>query len=274
MSASTRVFPLVAAAISVAALAQGQGTPQACTDASLRGAYAFTANGVVLATAPLPPPLRGPFASTGTATYDGNGNVVLSASASFNGFTQALADVKGTYHVNPDCTFTSTLENGVGFYAVVADNGEELFVQQTTPGTVIYGTARRLVSQRRETSNEDRTRCDATAVNRTYGFIATGFGNPPYVPEELAGPQSGVGTVTFNLDGTFVINAFSATNGIIDEQPAQLTGSYELLPGCRFTMQADAGLTFTGTILNGGREMETVETDPGAVVLIRTKSIR
>jgi hypothetical protein len=133
-----------------------------CSNASLNGAYSFTSSGFVLPSSLLPAPLVGPFASLGTASYDGAGNVTLNASASFNGLTQAV-NADGTYRVNPDCTFTSRLANGVTFYGVITGSGDELMVQQTTPGTVISGTARHLRPGRDSDDRDDRgsTRCHA-----------------------------------------------------------------------------------------------------------------
>jgi hypothetical protein len=94
------------------------------------------------------------------------------------------------------------------------------------------------------------------------------------VPPELSGPQSGVGIVRFDPRGTFTIAALSSTNGTIDAQPQVLSGSYQLSESCVLTMQADFGLTFSGRVHDGGRSIQVVETDAGATVLVRTRSVR
>ncbi len=249
----------------------GRAAHGICSNATLQGAYNFRAEGSVLATSGLPVALHGPFASLGTATYDGAGNVTLSAFASFNGVIQPVT-VSGSYQVDSDCTFTSQLANGVTFYAAIADRGDTLFVQQTTPGTVVSGTAQRLRPVRGERRQEAQ-HCEHADIARRYGFIATGFGAAPYAPPPLSGPQSGTGLVRFDARGGFVISALSSTNGVIDAMPQQLTGSYTLGRDCLLSMKADVGLNFTGRVLDGGREVQVVETDPGATVLVRARAI-
>ncbi len=115
-----------------------------CTNGTITGTYGFDALGATTAAAGLPGPLTGAFASIGQVTYDGQGNVTLSANASFNGIPQALAAVKGTYAVNNDCTYTSRLENGATFYAVIVNEGHDLLVIQTNNGVAAVGVAKRI----------------------------------------------------------------------------------------------------------------------------------
>jgi hypothetical protein len=117
---------------------------QGCTNSSLQGTYGFTAQGFTLKGAPLPAPLQGPFASSGSATFDGQGNFTLTATSSFNGLVQGPTTVKGTYSVNKDCTYDSMAENGATFRSVIVNGGKEILILQTTPGVAITGTAKRL----------------------------------------------------------------------------------------------------------------------------------
>src|SRR5688572_165642 len=64
---------------------------RSCSNASLHGNFGFTARGVTLAASPVPPPLQGPFASAGTASFDGKGGFILTAVSSFNGTVQSTA---------------------------------------------------------------------------------------------------------------------------------------------------------------------------------------
>ncbi len=83
----TRIlFALGVCALSAAA---EDGAMRHCTNGSLRGTYGFTAQGSTVAGSPVPAPLQGPFASVGTAVYDGKGGVTLTAAATFNGLTQS-----------------------------------------------------------------------------------------------------------------------------------------------------------------------------------------
>lgn len=261
---STRYSVLFGAVLFVAiAIASGADAAPLCSDATLQGSYGFTAQGSTRPGSPVPPLLQGPFASLGTAVYDGRGGVVLTASATFNGLTQALPPVSGTYQVNPDCTFTSTLANGATFFASIADGGRELFVLQTTPGVVASGSATL------RTGNEQS--CRNALTRGTYAFISQGTGAPPTVPPPAAGPLQGVGTVAFADDGTFQLTAVRSANGIVDPQPLRLTGSFAFTTGCNFAMAFDVGFRFIGTVVDGGDEALFLETDPGTTFVVRAK---
>jgi hypothetical protein len=121
-----------------------EANDQGCTNKSLQGTYGFTAQGVTLKGSPVPAPLQGPFASSGSATFDGQGNFTLTATSSFNGLVQGPTTVKGTYSVNKDCTYDSVAENGATFRSVIVNGGKEILILQTTPGVAIIGTAKKL----------------------------------------------------------------------------------------------------------------------------------
>lgn len=244
-----------------------------CSNADLRGSYAFTARGTTLNGVRIPPSLLGPFASAGTASYDGNGRVSLTATASFNGTVQPAAP-SGSYEVGPDCTFTSSLDNGTTFRGVIADNRQELFVLQTTPATVIAGTAQKLASpfiRAADLAAIRPARCSERTVHGNYAFIAEGFAAPPTVPPEAAGPLAGVGTVSYQPDGSFKLNAQRSVNGTLDPGLLALGGKYEVGRDCSITMDFEVGFHCTGVISNGGKDIGFVETDPGTTLLVKAK---
>jgi hypothetical protein len=86
-----------------------------------------------------------PFASAGTITLDGSGNVVASSSAQGGTTT-----VVGSYVLNPDCTITMKLTDVFGtnttatsLQGIVLNNGAEIdlgVVQSVTSGTGTSGT--------------------------------------------------------------------------------------------------------------------------------------
>lgn len=260
----------------VAALADNQ--PPRCNNATLRGSYGFTAQGFTAAGSPVPTPLQGPFASLGTAVYDGRGGVVLTASATFNGLTQSLPPVKGSYQVRPDCTFVSNLENGATFYAAIVDGAEELYVLQTTPGVIAAGTAVQQPARGRGFDFEfesNRFQSCRTALTRgVYGFISQGFAGPPTVLAPAAGPLAGVGTVAFQENGRFQLTAVRSANGVIDPQPLRLTGTYTFTQDCSFMMNFEVvGFRFTATVVNNGAEVQLLETDAGTTFVVKAKKM-
>ncbi|MFO1372741.1 MAG: hypothetical protein U1F42_10235 [Candidatus Competibacteraceae bacterium] len=237
------------------------GRKSSCTNASLRGTYGFVARGTILVGSPLPPALQGPFASGGTSVFDGQGHFTLTSMSSFNGVIQPVA-VKGIYQVNSDCSYTSQAENGVTFRAMIVDEGRELLILQTTSAVVIAGIASRQPS-----------RCDRKTLQGTYGFIAEGAAGPPTLPPALTGPLAGVGTVVLEQEGTFVLTATRSANGVIDPEPLALTGTYTLDSNCTFSMAFDVGFTFKAMIVNSGKEILFVETDPGTALIVKAKKI-
>ncbi|MGB0128941.1 MAG: hypothetical protein WBP72_14980 [Rhodocyclaceae bacterium] len=240
-----------------------------CSDASLRGTYGFTARGTTLAGVPIPPTLLGPFASAGSATYNGKGRVSLASMASFNGSVQP-ANASGSYKVTPDCSFTSALENGTTFQAVIVSGGDELLVLQTSPFTVIAGTARKQDSapRRPQVSTVGQQPCSNRNLRGTYGFIVEGRAGPPTVPAASAGPLDGVGLVSFGGNGDFNASARRSVNGTLDPTTLPLPGQYSVGRDCTVDMQFDAGFHFSGVIADDGDRIEFVETDPGTTLTV------
>jgi hypothetical protein len=244
-----------------------------CGVSTLKGSYSFNAQGFTVAGSPVPAPLQGPFASGGIATYDGRGNVTLAATASFNGLSQTLPPVKGTYQVNKDCTFTSKLENGATFFAAIVGNAAELYVLQTNPGVIASGIAVNRSGRDRGDNDSRWWSCQAAITRGAYGFISTGYAGPPTVPPPAAGALAGVGTVDFDPRGTFRLTAVRSANGIIDPQTLTLNGTYTMGPDCTFKMTFDVGFHFTAVITNGASEIEFIETDPGTTFVVHARKI-
>ena len=133
----------VAAALALGVAPKAQAGDKECSNATLKGTFAFTSTGFITA----PPAQAGPFAIVGTQTFDGNGSASVAATVSQNGniipVTMAVA-----YAVNADCTGTFTAQispvritTHVSF--VIDDNGKEFQAIQTDPGVVVTGIGRR-----------------------------------------------------------------------------------------------------------------------------------
>jgi hypothetical protein len=245
-----------------------------CTNATLRGTYAFTARGTTFAALGLPAPLTGAYASSGTADFDGNGHFSLSANNSFNGVIQPAA-VTGTYSVNRDCSYTSQASNGVTFRAAIVDGGNEIFILQTTRGTAIAGNARRRTASGSPDDDDRRTPafCTPGSVAGSYGFVAEGAAGAPILPGVPFGPLTGVGTVTLNANGTFNMLAQRSVGGTIDPQPLPLSGRYAFSGNCAFRMTFDVvGFHFDATVV-GRNEVRFLETDAGSALLVTAKRI-
>lgn len=264
-------FVFVAHASAGLAAAADPQTPT-CSNATLSGTFAFTARGTTTTASPVPAPLQGAFASSGSASFDGAGHFSLTATSSFNGLVQPPGTVTGTYAVNPDCSYTSVASNGVTFQAVIVDGGRELLILQTTPGVIVTGMSERVDGRGAGRSNAGGG-CDKALTRGVYGFLAEGVAGPPTIPAAAAGPLAGVGTVRFDRDGSFLLQARRSVNGTLDPQVLPLTGTYTFTGPCSFTMAFDVGFTFAATVADDGRQVVFVETDPGTTLIVRARKI-
>ena len=133
----------IATTLAVSVATTARAGDQECSDATVKGTFAYTSTGFITS----PPDLAGPFASVGTQTFDGNGGTTAAAWVSQNG-TILPVTITGTYTVDPDCTGTFTVEIApVGITAhvffAIDENGAEFRALQTDPGIVVTGIARR-----------------------------------------------------------------------------------------------------------------------------------
>jgi hypothetical protein len=104
-----------------------------CSDATLRGSYAFNLLGFVNHNG------HGndtPYANVGVVTFDGAGNWSVTTTFVFNGGGgQPFGPDTGTYTVNSDCTGTMTLPDvPVHLNIVTVGVGKEFFGIQTDTG--------------------------------------------------------------------------------------------------------------------------------------------
>jgi hypothetical protein len=128
--------------VAIVVPAAGRGGPDgaACSDATLRGAYAIHATGDVLGI--------GPFAGVGVFRYDGAGHVAGTLITRTNGANGA-STFTGTYAVTADCFAADTLTTTTGAVSThsysIADGGRAFNILNTTVGApnVIIGEGRR-----------------------------------------------------------------------------------------------------------------------------------
>ena len=126
------------------AAAHGPKSPAAanCSERTLRGAYEIDFSGHFVGV--------GPVATLGTITLDGDGNFTITDTASFNGAIIARAGT-GVYNVESNCTGSATVTYTVGqpgrqatFNFVVTDQGRDVRLIGTTPGSIVSGSAKPL----------------------------------------------------------------------------------------------------------------------------------
>ncbi len=124
-------------ALFVLALTAAPAAKAACSNATLRGTYSDQDTGTIVGV--------GPFTGVNLDIFDGKGHLGISGISSLNGSVSAGTET-GTYQVNPDCTGTYTVSGGgltVDAFFVINQNGNELQIVITDPGTVISCVARK-----------------------------------------------------------------------------------------------------------------------------------
>ena len=130
-------------ALSIAPAAKADSDNKGCSNASLKGTFAYTGTGFIVT----PAAFAGPFAEVGTQTFDGKGATSTTFTASQNG-NMFQTTFTGTYTVNPDCTGTADLPNPalgltVTLFFVIDDNLNGFQAIETLPGAVVTRIARR-----------------------------------------------------------------------------------------------------------------------------------
>ena len=107
-----------------------------CSVATLKGSFGYSVTGALAAG-----PSAGPFAAVGRLSFDGMGNFKNVRTISRNGEILRAVAGEGTYTVDADCTGSFTFTDGgvvtLGTDIVIDDNGNELRMIATSPGTVL-----------------------------------------------------------------------------------------------------------------------------------------
>jgi hypothetical protein len=114
-----------------------------CTPKTLRGVYQFTTSGYNIVDG-----VAVPKAIIETLVFDGRGGVVTpQISLSVNGnIIQPPQGSPGVYTVDAGCTGTLTFGDGIMFDLQIRTYGKVVMMLQTNPGTVMQGTAERIMS--------------------------------------------------------------------------------------------------------------------------------
>ena len=121
--------------------AQVPKDPEACSVATLNGAYGFFRTGITSA---------GPLAAVGIATFDGTGAVSAARQTiRKNGITVSdlFTDpaLSGPYEVDSDCAGRFLNPDGTVFgHFVVVDGGKELFILSLSDANDVYGVMKKI----------------------------------------------------------------------------------------------------------------------------------
>jgi hypothetical protein len=137
------LFALVAAVVAVVAV----GTPdrvlafRACDVRTLRGSYLFAASGFNIVGG-----VAQPKAIVEAIDFNGDGTLeVPAATVSINGNVISSTAGAGAYTLDESCRGTLAFSSGPSFNIFTDRKGAKVWMIQTNPGTVMEGTAARIV---------------------------------------------------------------------------------------------------------------------------------
>ncbi|PYI98824.1 MAG: hypothetical protein DME98_02870 [Verrucomicrobia bacterium] len=133
----------LAAAMAVGTSATAQSAPdgRACSVHTLHGSYLFATHGWNIVGG-----VAQPKAIVEGIDFNGDGTLVSPfATVSINGTILHSSGSLGTYTVNTDCTGTLSFTGGASFDIFVEQNGKQLWMIQTGPGSPVFeGTVTRV----------------------------------------------------------------------------------------------------------------------------------
>jgi hypothetical protein len=213
-----------------------------CDPAKLVGPYAFQLSGTTKISG-----AEKPTTSLGRLVFDGKGNLSGTASAMYTGLLLGNP-VTGTYEAHDDCSIAWKLQDDSGafqnFSGTISPDASRVQFRQTDPGGADRGIMQKAPDQ-----------CTTAALQPKYNYTVSGS----TIPMQEGGVPS-----TVSAKGSLVV----AESGVQVDSDCTLQFSL-LLRG------ADGSLLpmkRRGYLVNGGKEILAIQTDPGAMVSGRFSS--
>ena len=138
-------IPLLMLTVAVAACSAVTAQASVCSNATIRGSYAFTIHGTIF----LPNGSTIQLDGVALQSYDGQGHFTQVDAVADNGFlTPGWRPGSGSYSVNPDCTGTQTLVvPGMGdlhLQIIVAQGGNTIHQVVIDPGIATTALGERI----------------------------------------------------------------------------------------------------------------------------------
>jgi hypothetical protein len=200
-----------------------------------------------------------PVISLGRLIFDGDGGLSGYSSIMFAGLLLGNP-VTGTYEVRSDCKMSWSLQDDSGafqhFSGVVTPGGKRVQFQQTDPGGAQRGIAAR-------TSNE----CTTSNLQKKYEFTLSGS-SIAMLPGEVSRSIVAKGLITADDSGNFKLTVRDQMTDVT------LTVESDCIVDLELALPAEAGETTTlmklrGILINDGKEILAIQTDPGSTVSAR-----
>ena len=223
-----------------------------CAPTDIHGPYGFQLAGTTTISGS-----ETPIAAVGRLVFDGKSSISGVSSVNFNGLFLGNPTT-GTYEIQTDCTITLNLQDTSGafqhFSGKAAPGGNRVVIQQSDPGTGERGLMVRSADG-----------CNAAGFRGQYSFSVSASATP-LATEGSKGSGSAKALVLADGNGNLTV-----THG-----NAKTSGTYTVDSDC--FVQLDFGLAdgdssslmkLRGMLVNGGKEMLAIETDPGQVAAVR-----
>lgn len=221
-----------------------ESTTPSCSVSTLMGVYSLALTGRNLSPAGV---LTGSFQSTGSAKFDGIGNIVLSLVANSNQSLNVPETLSGTYSLGANCTGTVNITSGdVASFTLIAYNAGKNFT--VTGGDATYPLTGSGATQ--------PITCTASAISGAYAFSGNGDNSSVAMGlSSISSVNSISGVLDFDGRGNVAGSWSVATN--TSAAADTVTGQYAITPSClgTATVTDPAGstwsLNFTVTAANG-----------------------
>ncbi len=224
---------------------------QVCNPADIQGTYGVQLSGTsTISGKPTP------VAAIGRLEFDGRNQATGYSSVNFNGFFLGNP-VTGTYEAKPDCTMTWSLQDDSGawqhFSGKASPDGRRVEFRQTDPGAGGRGVLQRTPDA-----------CDAAAFRGAFAFSMSGEPTPFGEGDRL------------NAKGD--AEADGAGNLRLKWAKSETNGSYSVDSDCfvQLDLSVPSGaegmielVTLRGILVNGGKDLLAVQTDPERVASAR-----
>jgi hypothetical protein len=221
-----------------------------CSETDFQGAYGFQLSGN-----PTISGLPAPMASIGRLVLEADEKLSGISSVNFNGFFLGNP-VTGTYKIQTDCSMTFQLQDDSGawqhFAGQAQPGGAHIDFHQTDPGT----TESHGVMERTPPA------CDDQSLSGRYALTISGR-DTPY----------GTAGETARLSAETTAEADGAGNLALTWTGGKTAGSYSVDSDC--TAEISIGIApnenaaeligLRGVVVNGGKEILAVQTDPERV---------
>ena len=197
-----------------------------------------------------------PAASVGRVVFDGSGKLSGYSSVNFAGWFLGNP-VTGTYEAQRDCSLTWSLQDDSGnlqhFRGTISTDGKRVQFSQTDRGGAQQGQMVRTADQ-----------CAAPDVAGRYRYTIGGAATNMDTGKAL-GKVGQTGVLMVRQDGQF--EAVPDAGG-----KSPLTGSLHLEDGC-FVQLDTAERHYRGILVDEGRELLGIATDPAMVITLRLRRL-